>query len=395
MVTASAAFEHDGTHKWTSTVGFISSSAPTIGDLDGDGSPEIAFGARVINADGTLRFLGTANAGRSGLMQLAAIADIDLDGTPELVAGSTAYAPDGTVIWTHGFDGLAAVGQFDEDETAEIAITTARRLLVLEHDGSISLPIEPLPGFGEYGPPTVADFDGDGLDEIAVGNDTDLLVLKGNGNVLWRIAIDAPRGLGITAFDFDGDGRSEVVYADDEGLKIARGSDGATLSQVPFGGVQHTHLPIVADVDGDGRAELVAVGSPADVPGVYVYGDSLDNWIGARGVWNEYAYQATNIRDDLTLPANPEASWLASSGQREQRLAGAFRFAAGDVSASFLRIAPAGDDLELIARIGNAGAEAVPAGVSVGFYEGSPKPAVCCWDPPRLLESWRPGATRT
>ena len=64
--------------------------------------------------------------------------------------------------------------------------------------------------------------------------------------------------------------------------------------------------PIVADVNGDGRAEIVATGllnSSQEVGygGIHVFG-SPSNWSPARPVWNQYMYHVTNVNEDLTIP---------------------------------------------------------------------------------------------
>ena len=58
------AFEHDGTFKWrSSTVEFLGSPAITLADLNGDGTVEIIFGRQVLDAAGTLLWTGAGGRG--------------------------------------------------------------------------------------------------------------------------------------------------------------------------------------------------------------------------------------------------------------------------------------------------------------------------------------------
>ena len=72
-----------------------------------------------------------------------------------------------------------------------------------------------------------------------------------------------------SAFDFDGDGAAELVLADPAGLHVLRGRDGSVVGELPVGSCSNAYAyPVVADVDGDGKAEIVmgsypCTGSPA------------------------------------------------------------------------------------------------------------------------------------
>ncbi|MCP4659236.1 MAG: hypothetical protein GY856_27820, partial [bacterium] len=79
--------EHTGEVKWTlSGVDSGSYGGPTIANVDGEGLPEIVVGAWVVNADGTFHSSQRRNAGRG----LVSVADLDLDGALEIVGGNQA-----------------------------------------------------------------------------------------------------------------------------------------------------------------------------------------------------------------------------------------------------------------------------------------------------------------
>src|SRR3546814_17641029 len=101
-------------------------------------------------------------------------------------------------------------------------------------------------------------------------------------------------------FDFDNDGSAEVVYRDEQNLYIWNGSDGALRYRRPFGSVTHEELPVVADVDADGHAEIVVT---ADAPrpdapetGLFVLGGPAASWGRARSLWNQHYYRSDERR---------------------------------------------------------------------------------------------------
>ncbi|NOY28306.1 MAG: VCBS repeat-containing protein [Oligoflexia bacterium] len=313
------AFENDGRLKWTSPslAGHMygTSDAPAIADMDGDGSPEIMVGNAILNADGSLRGLGSYGmggvTGNVGTTSFAA--DIDADGTLELITGNAVYRPDGTAIWHNGGpDGYVAVGDFDGDGLGEIVTMNSGTVRLLDTDGSViwtATVTSPNAGYG--GPPTVADFDGDGLPEIGVAARSNYTVFDTDGTRLWeRSTTDASSGnTGSSVFDFEGDGVAEVVYADETRLWVFNGPDGAVkLESTEHSNGTWTEYPVIADVDGDGQAEIV-VPNTTTYTGITVFGDRDGSWKSGRRIWNQHAYSITNVNDDGTIPTYPDRNW--------------------------------------------------------------------------------------
>ena len=89
------AFNNDGSVKWElDNPGDNNGSNATLADLDGDGMSEVIYGRAVlINADGTLRPAGDSGPNgferEGGFGGAPLIADLDLDGTPEIITGPT------------------------------------------------------------------------------------------------------------------------------------------------------------------------------------------------------------------------------------------------------------------------------------------------------------------
>lgn len=314
------AFDHDGAIKWRSvdlgldgdTIGSAS-----IADLDNDGAPEIIVGSAVLNGDGTLRWGPRADTGDNGWGPLSSVADLDLDGRPEVITGRSAYRADGTTYWTstrrHGF---TALGNFDSDPFPEIVVVAAGAgVLLLEHDGRAIWGPVALPGGGRGGPPTIADVDGDGQPEIGVAGTTRYVVFETDGTVKWQVEIqdESSNVTGSSVFDFEGDGSAEIVYADELHLRILRGLDGAELYRLDKGSATLHEVPTIADVDGDGRAEIVVGAndwSSGDKAGLFVIGGAGHDWVATRALWNQHAYHVTNVGADGSIPATESHHWL-------------------------------------------------------------------------------------
>src|SRR5690606_19685226 len=104
-----AAWEHDGTLKWTSTVHIGGEFAIALADLDADGDVEIIFGNKVTDHEGNLVF--TAGDVPPPWATTTA-ADLDADGDLEVVMGRSAWHHDGTMMWmTQGAPAGAAHGR--------------------------------------------------------------------------------------------------------------------------------------------------------------------------------------------------------------------------------------------------------------------------------------------
>jgi len=381
------AFEHDGGFKWRSPVlEAVNWGAPAIADLDQDGVPEIIIGRQVLRNDGTILWTGAGGRGsQSNVGALSLVADVDLDGSPEIVAGNTIYRANGTIFTQSTLpDGYNAVANFDADPNPEIVLVSGGAVWLLEHDLTVKWGPVAIPGGGAGGPPTIADYDGDGQAEIGVAGASRYAVFETNGTLKWAaVTQDGSSNVsGSSVFDFEGDGKAEVVYRDELYLRVYRGSDGLVLFQTPMSSCTWYEYVLVADVNGDGRAEIVAVANNncgfGTQRGVWIYGDSADNWVATRKIWNQHTYHITNVNQDGTIPSVELNNWQ-QPGLNNYRLN---TFAPNepqpqslpDLVPSFLRLDQANcpASVAITARTGNGGSLLAPSGVNVSFYDGHP-----------------------
>jgi len=433
------AFERDGTVKWYQPAfpkgdDHLAGTQPSIANLDGVGPPEIIQGRVVLNGeDGSLDWEGDAGVGTNGFMgPVSVVGDLDRNGTSNVLAGGTMYDFDGTPMWTYNFpvaitsgncaaggfpcDGFTATGDFDADPEGEVVIIRAGTIYVLNHDGSemmvggtpaiIDVPVAGC-GKNEGGPPTVADFDGDGEAEIGVAGAnfyvvadmeclaTPLPAQCSDPGIRWKLpnADCSSRVTGSSVFDFDGDGKAEVVYNDEQLFRILDGDTGAVLLSVP--NISHTRLemPIVADVDNDGNAEILFIenGWNTNSQGIRVWADATDTWVPTRRIWNQHSYHVTNVDEVGGIPLVEPVNWLESSASTVSGVMNNFRqnlpafdvFAAPDLSVTVnvdKSLCPA--QLGLAAKVCNTGAIQVGAGVEVKFYDNSDMSEINCANSP-------------
>ncbi|WP_088889262.1 FG-GAP-like repeat-containing protein [Leptolyngbya ohadii] len=185
------------------------------------------------------------------------------------------------------------VGDFDGDGRAEILVTSPWGISIFKLSGNtITVPAIAANGtrFGDWLLNTadnrfspIGDVDGDGKDEILVTSPWGIGILKLSGNTLTAIMM-APNGTRfggwllntadnhvVTAADLDGDGRAEIVITSPWGIGVLKLS-GNTLTAAMmapngtrFGGwllnTLDNRIGPAADLDGDGRAELL-IASP-------------------------------------------------------------------------------------------------------------------------------------
>ena len=300
--------------KWAAGTELYAYGAPSIADMDGDGLAEVIFGRQIFDHTGALLGLGASGVG--GRYMSFAV-DMDGDGVLEVVAGNAVYEMDGTEIWASALvDGIPAVGDFDADGLPDVVSTSGGSVRLIANDGSLVWETA-LPGGGSGGAPTVADFDGDGAPEVGVAGKAFYSLFDTDGAVLWSNPVSdySSSITGSSVFDFEGDGASEVVYADEYTLWVFDGATGDVLMEQE-GHASGTlfEYPLIADVDNDGSTEIIVASnnySKAGWTGITVIGDANSSWAPARPIWNQFAYHITNVNNDGSIPTTQRPNWAS------------------------------------------------------------------------------------
>lgn len=88
--------------------------------------------------------------------------------------------------------------------------------------------------------------------------DVGVVALSARGERLWEYPLESPAMSSPAVADLDGDGREDVVAADGQGNLVALRGDGTPMwtARTP-GGVRDGSCPAIADLDGDGRPEVL------------------------------------------------------------------------------------------------------------------------------------------
>lgn len=381
------AFEHNGDLKWSVPTGPQHPNATrdgiSIADLDHDGSPEIILGRRVYSADGSLLWEGNRDyGGQTSYGFLSIAADVDNQGDMEVVAGRTLYDANGNVLWHRSdlsSDGFNGIGNFDDDDFAEIVLVAGGRVYVLEHTGETKWGPVSLPGGGYGGAPTVGDFDADGEPEIGVAASSNYVVFETDGSVKWTAPVRdySSSRTGSSLFDFESDGSAEVLYADERNFYIYDGKTGEELVNIQNGSPTVLEYPVVADVDNDGSAEIVLASYPylGGTGGLRVFESAGAGWAPTRSIWNQHSYHIDNINDDGTIPRYEAASWLTHNTYRLNTFPDRDPLDLPDLSASRLKVIDngVGQPASLSVRVGNSGAGPLPGESKIAFYQGDPQ----------------------
>jgi hypothetical protein len=297
------AYLGDGRGGWTPVTTQLATTGGygdvCMGDFDGDGNSDVFAsspgdangnprGLHVFKGDGSGGF--TEVTGGSGLPTTGRwrgvdVGDVNNDGKLDVAGcsgygdrqGTHVYLGDGNGKFTDASDGLP--GNQDRDSNV-----------------------------------VLADLNGDGDLDVAVGGAAGVDVYLGNGgsggSMSWSQSssgLPDERFSGITAADVDGDGQPDLVissYAAGSGVGIyAYRNDNrasswtSTSSGLPSSGDFLENA--VADVTGDGNADIVATGGYSKTYGVHIFeGDGEGSWTECSpGLPTDYHYVGVCLGD--------------------------------------------------------------------------------------------------
>ena len=376
------AYNYNGMEVWESDAVYGSTSNPhyvgfSFADFNKDGIPEILMGGKLFNSS-----TGNLLCKTTETRDMCIAADLFGEGKLNYITGNRIYdvAPDLSSLTLRREITPPTITSVDPDYSGADFVASAggRSLCVdVDNDGKLELVVfyhssnysilyvaDPITGIikatkyisnaGASGYPFAGDIDGDGSVELVIlkslnsssGTRPDNYIIAYKYNAenpdllldeFWRLSTNDGSGqTGITLFDFDQDGKSELVYRDELNIRIIDGSliDSPTpVDKASFPNLSGTmwEYPIVADVDGDGQAEILIVGGHPDIVGtsdfngpLWIYKSAEPEkypWAPARPVWNQYPYNPVYVNDDLSIvknPINPATFFVDKDGNRHQ-----------------------------------------------------------------------------
>ena len=314
------AFEKDGSN----VTGFpinhgYSSRTPVVEDVDNNGTCEIIVNKRlypvgevwVYKGDGTV-YSGWPKSINHVPASSSAVGDITGDGVPEIVAESytALYA------WHNNGDSLAGfpfiqpnnvvnsysspvLADVDNDNVREIiygthGIGAANYVYILKNNGTVMPSWPKAVNYWIYGPPAVGYIDNDNIIDIAIGEQ----VLSGtpvckvyawnkNGAVLSGFPIGPIWAINaqILLGDIDNDNMTELIIDDNtqlagQGKYLAYNHDGTPVTGWPIytSGTTFFNTPCLTDINRDGILDIIGAGleSSPSYTNVYLWNTGMN-----------------------------------------------------------------------------------------------------------------------
>jgi hypothetical protein len=296
---------------------FASVHSPTLADLNNDGIKEIIFSGGSLppnniaslytyNSQGNL-LQGFPATLRGDSYSEVAVADINLDGQKEIIVTSNfksdpyqyniddiyleVFDHSGIKIWENQFPyGIptpqlvpASIGNLDHDPELEIVFPSYEgNIHAFNHDGS---QLQSWPQFLDTNnswksPAAIGDIDNDGIHEVIYFSTSGtLFVLEDSGSIKWSKSYSSGLGGGFISAspiiaDIDGDGRMEVLISTNggpnPGIYAFNGEDGSLVPRFPLHGDSGLNSfrrssPLVIDFDLDGDIEIIAGGDDGKI----------------------------------------------------------------------------------------------------------------------------------
>ena len=353
-------------------------ASPALGDVNKDGVVDATFGVLGLRA-----WSVSANSGGNGygwpfywddtIYGSPALADITGDGQTEIIMPGDsspgppvdhrggmvrAFTGKGQQLWEFRTNEIVrsspSIGDITGDGDIEIVFGTGNywarqpggatdcsKVFALRRNGTLVWSKDI--GAQAMGSPTLADFNGDGRLDVAVGgwrrpctppsetNDGRVWILDGiTGEAMTGYPRDSGGSLiigQIVTADVNNDGGQDAIVPTANGVHIFDGKNGNELYTLSFGGdgVVFRNSPLVADLDGNGRLDIVVAGEkPAGHIGVlrrYEFEAGDNATLGSKGWYMNRkdprqtgSWAPTDLRDPPTGEVGKGYWMVASDG---------------------------------------------------------------------------------
>jgi hypothetical protein len=288
--------------------------AVAVGDLNGDGIPDLAVANRnssevsVLIGNGNGTFRAAVNYPVGALPTAVACGDFNMDGKLDIAvltfegtlallfgnAGGTLQAP---VTYAAGtYPVSLAVGDLNNDGIPDIAFVDAYgtfntvRLFLGTADGTLRLQPYPYTAGSLVSNVILADFNADGNADLAVANSDGVSILLGNGDGTLRspqLISTAYPAYALAAADFNGDGLLDLATAGWIGnsMNVLTGNgDGTFKTPTAYTVTGAPYAIATGDFNGDGKIDIAIANSSSNTVALY-----LNSGSGGLSTATEYA----------------------------------------------------------------------------------------------------------
>ena len=232
-----------------------------LGDLNGDGKPDLAVGNYMSHSMGGA---GGTSPGTGGNGSTPSAGSVSV-----FLSSTAGYGPPQFYNLNTGPSSIVT-GDLNGDGKVDVAVVNAQGVSVFFNDGSGNL-LAPVSFATGTGPVWVAlgDLNGDGKADLAVANqgsydgnvwtggDVAVLLNMGGGTF---VAANYPAGAspdGVTMADLNGDGKADLAVASGAGVSVLLNNGGGTFGAPASYGSGTNPVSVAAgDLNGDGTIDL-------------------------------------------------------------------------------------------------------------------------------------------
>jgi hypothetical protein len=307
------AFKKDG----TPVTGFpinhgYSTRTPVLADLNGDNVLEIIVNLRTYPTGSVYVYKGDATVYPGWPKPIghvpassSAVGDINGDGSPEIV--SEAY--NGLYVWKANGDSLPGfpfmmpngdVNSYSSPVLVDVNGDNKREIIfgthvsggggyvyILKYDGTILTGWPKTVSYWIYGPPAVGYIDSDNILDVAIGdqiasvNPVDMVYAWNiNGTALTGFPIGPLNAINsqIILADLDNDNNTELMFDDNstlagKGKYLIYNHDGtpSSMSPIEVMGTSFFSTPCIFDINRDGNTDIAGAGTITSPYTVYIY----------------------------------------------------------------------------------------------------------------------------